>query len=148
MIETTDCYTYLGIIFYKSGDFGIALDHLEKQASKAVRAHRRTFSNESVIVNAITQLFDSLVLPILTFGSDVWYPYTEHLTGDPTDTLFKNSTEGKQPHQNAHIKFCRQTLGVHNRAMRIPVLSKFGQVSYLTEDIWPDHCVMGSRYNI
>ena len=24
-------------------------------------------------------------------GSEVWYPYTEQLTGGPVDTLFKNS---------------------------------------------------------
>ena len=37
------------------------------------------------------------------------------------------STGYKQPHENAHIKFCRQILGVHNKAMRIPVLAELGR---------------------
>ena len=48
------------------------------------------------------------------------------LTGDPIDTLFKNSSGSKQPHENAHIKFYRQTLGVHGEAMRIPVPTELG----------------------
>ena len=39
-------------------------------------------------MDAITQLFDSLVLPILTYGSEVWYPYTKQLTGDPIEGVF------------------------------------------------------------
>ena len=69
--ETTDCYKYLDIIFNKSGSFSNAQDHLAKQANKAVQALRRTFRNESIRVDAITQLFDNLVLPILTYGSEV-----------------------------------------------------------------------------
>ena len=78
-------------------------------------------------MDAITQLFDNLVLPILTYGSEVWYPYTEQLEGDPIDQIFNIRTGYKQPHENAHIKFCRQTLGVHNKAMRIPVLAELGR---------------------
>ena len=38
------------------------------------------------------QLLDNLVLPILTYGSEVWYPYTKQLEGDPIEQLFKSST--------------------------------------------------------
>ena len=78
-------------------------------------------------MDAITQLFDNLVLPILTYGSEAWYPYTKQLEGDPIDQLFKSSTGYKQPHENAHIKFCRQILGVHNKAMKIPALAELGR---------------------
>ena len=126
IIETTHYYKYLGIIFCKRESFIIAQDHLAKQTNKHFKAFRGTFRNESIRVDAITQLSDSLVLPILTCGSEVWYPCTEQLTGDHTDT-FKNSTGSKQPHENAHIKFCRQTLGVHNKAIGIPVPTEVGR---------------------
>ena len=87
--ETTSSYKYLGLIFHNSGNFTIARDHLAKQANKAAQAIRRTFRNDSIRVDASTQLFDSLVLPILTHGWEVWYPHTEQLAGDPIDTLFK-----------------------------------------------------------
>ena len=95
-------------------------------------------------MNAITQLFDSSVLRILTFGLKVWWPYTEQLTGEAIDILFTNSTGNKQQHENAHIKLCRQTLGVHNKAGS----SRNGQVSYLIEDSRPSHCDLGALYNI
>ena len=127
IIETTDSYKYLGIMFHKSRSFTNAQDHLAKQANRAAQVLRRTYRNENIRVDAITQLLDSLVLPILTYGSEVWYPYTEQLEGDPIEQLFKSSTGYKQPHENAHIKFCRQILGVHNKAMRIPVLAELGR---------------------
>ena len=88
---------------------------------------RRTYRNENIRMDATTQLFDNLVLPILTYGSEVWYPYTMQLEGDPTDQLFKSSTGYKQPHKNAHTKFCGQILGVQNKAMRIPVLAELSR---------------------
>ena len=66
-------------------------------------------------------------MAILTHGSEEWYPYTEKLEGDPLEQLFKSSTGYKQPHEKAHIKFSRQILGVHNKAMRIPVLAELGR---------------------
>ena len=117
-IETTDSYKYLGIIFHKSESFTNAQDHLAKQANRAAQVLRRTCRNENIRVDAITQLLDSLVLPILTYGSEVWDPYTKQLEGGPIEQLFKSSTGYKQPHGNAYIKFCRQILGVHNKAMR------------------------------
>ena len=129
LIETTDSYKHLGVIFHKSGNFTSAQNHLAKQANKAAQVLGPTCRNESIRVDSITQLFDILMLPILTFGLEVWYPYPEQLTGDPTDTLFKNRTGNKQPHENAHTEFCRQTVGVHNTSVRIPVLAELGRFS-------------------
>ena len=87
------------------------------------------------------QLFDSLVLPILTYSSEVWYPYTEQLIGDPIDTLFKHRTGNKQLHENPHIKFWRQTLDVHHKAVRIPVLAELGRFPVSLK-------IVGAHYNI
>ena len=99
-------------------------------------------------VDAITQLLDNLQLPILTYGSEVWYPYTEQLEGDPIEQLFKSSTGYKQPHENAHIKFCRQILGVHNKINENTSASRTRQVSCLTQISRPSHCVLGAHCNI
>ena len=64
-------------MFHKSRSFTNAQDHLAKQANRAAQVLRRTYHNENVRVDAITQLLDSLVLPTLTYGSEVWYPYTK-----------------------------------------------------------------------
>ena len=86
MIETTDSYRYLGIIFHKKRE-----------------QNRRTWQymclGEHIVtkildrVDAIKQLLDNLVLHIRTYGSEVWYPYTEQLEGDPIDQLLKASQD-------------------------------------------------------
>ena len=56
IIETTDSYKYLGIIFRKSGSFTNAQDHLAKQVNRAAQVLRRTYRNKNIRVDAITQL--------------------------------------------------------------------------------------------
>ena len=89
---------------------------------------RRTYRNENIRVDVTTQLFDNFVLPILTYLSEVWYPYTEQSKGGPIGQPFKSSTGYHQSHENVHIEFCRQILGIHNKAMRIPVLAELGRL--------------------
>ena len=108
IIETTDSYKYLGIIFHKRGSFTNAQDHLTKQANRTAQVLRRTYRNENIRVDAITQQLDSLLLPILTYGSEVWYPYTEQLEGDPNEQLSKAAQDT-------------------NNHMRMPTLNSVGR---------------------
>jgi hypothetical protein len=50
----------------------------------------------------VEKLFDSLVTPILIYGSDVWV----------VDSTFKDS----DPFEKLHIKFIKEILGIHCKA--------------------------------
>ena len=55
-------------------------------------------------------IFDTLISPILTYGSEVWGVYLKQDF---------NKFE-KSPTEKVHLRFCKYYLGVNNKTMNIP----------------------------
>lgn len=129
IIKTTDQYKYLGMIFNQNGKLTLAQEHLSKQGNKAAYSLRKTFRNENVQVDTIFHLFDSLVNPILTYGAEIWFPYMFTSKNDTNDieNFFERCISNECLHESVHVKFCRFILGVHKKAMWIPVLAEIGR---------------------
>lgn len=129
IIQVTDQYKYLGVIFHKNGNFDLTQDHLNKQGNKAAYYLRKAFINENVQTETILHLFDMLVHPILTYGAEVWFPYNFTNKKDISNlhSVFENCLSNKCPSESTHIKFCRFILGVHKKAMWLPVLGELGR---------------------
>ena len=128
IIETADEYKYLGVILHKNGSLIRAQEHLSKQATKALHAFRRTFHRTEIDVNIILKMYDSLITPISTYGGEIWFPHRSETkkTLNLSD-LFKECLSTKFHHEQVHSKFCKQTLGVHKKAMLLPVLGELGR---------------------
>ena len=72
-IESTDSYTYLGVTFEKSGSFNQATQNLKHKALKATFKMLSLLSTTTHInVKLLTKMFDSMIKPIVTYGSEVW----------------------------------------------------------------------------
>ena len=71
-IEIVDSYSYLGLLFNYNGKFTCARKKLTEQAKKALYALYRKIRNMSVPVDLQLRLFDSLVLPVLLYSSEIW----------------------------------------------------------------------------
>jgi hypothetical protein len=131
VIQTVDQYKYLGIIFHKCGKFTIAQEYLAKQANKAIHTLKRAIKGKTMKMNVILQLFDILIMPIATYGAEVWFPWTEsNIDVSFTSTLdnfFENCISSKHPHEQIHLKFCKHLLGVHTKAMNLPTLAELGR---------------------
>ena len=125
-IEAVDQYKYLGVIFHKSGRFQAAEEHLARQGNKAMHSLRRNVHGKEMKVDVLLQLFDTLVSPIITYGSEVWFPFNQPNNFNWSDQ-FTNYLSSKQTAENVHIKFCRSLLGVHNKTMKVPVLGELGR---------------------
>lgn len=128
IIETAEEYKYLGVILHKRGHFIRAQDHLSKQANKALHTLRRTFRRTDINFDIISQLYDSLIMPISTYAAEIWFPH--RLKGKKEldlNDLFKECLSNKFSHEMLHSKFCRQFLGVHKKAMVLPVLGELGR---------------------
>ena len=69
-IEIVKSYVYLGIPFVINGSFMPALKQLK---DKAIKANYALFN--MIFKTTACKLFDTLVLPILSYGSEVWLPY-------------------------------------------------------------------------
>ena len=129
IIKITDQYKYLGIILNQTGNFSTAQKHLSKQGNKASHCLRKTFRNTNIQMDTTLHLFDSLVNPILTYGADVWFPYmfTNKKKINNIGAFFQKCISNECPHELIHIQFCRFLLGVHKKAMWIPVLGELGR---------------------
>jgi hypothetical protein len=56
-------------MFNKNGSFSTAEEYLLKNAKKAKHALNRAIFKENINMSTVLQLFDSLVLPVATYGS-------------------------------------------------------------------------------
>ena len=72
VVEIVDHYKYLGIYFSKSGSFLYARKHIAEQARGALHLLYMRINNLHLPVDLQLKLFDNTVLPILTYGSEVF----------------------------------------------------------------------------
>ena len=65
-------YTYLRLLIHKSGSFSRAIHELAKKAQKAYFNIQSMLRRLKTTPKVFIKLFDTLVRPILLYGSDVW----------------------------------------------------------------------------
>ena len=116
-LEVVQDYTYLGVKMNSTGNFTA---HQSLSREKALHA----FFNVSRIVDfkklkphQASKLFDSLISPILTYGSEVWGVY-EKQDFEKWD---------KTPIEKAHLRFCKYYLGVNSKASNLACRSELGR---------------------
>ena len=79
MLEIVPNYKYLGVIFRSvsrcdGNIFGDNYDHVANQARKAMYKILKDTKKIGMMPPVVAlQLFDSLVLPILEYGSEIWF---------------------------------------------------------------------------
>ena len=93
-MQIEDSYSYLGVLFNYSDSFVKKRTKLMDQARKVLYCLYRKLRNISIQIDLQLKLFDSLILPILTYGCEVW-------DYENTDLLEK-----------LHLHYCRNILGV------------------------------------
>ena len=71
-IEITDRYHYLGVTFSSNGSFLNARKHVVQQATKAMYLLFNKSCNADLPIDLTIKLFDHTVLPILTYGSEIF----------------------------------------------------------------------------
>ena len=112
-LENVRSYKYLGLLITPSGEIRSALDDLRSRALKAYMAMKNKlgvcFRDH---IKDTLSLFDSLIKPILLYGSDFWGCLK----------LPKNN-----PVENLYMQFCRQVLGVQKNTTSIGVLLEIGR---------------------
>lgn len=71
-LEIVDKYQYLGVVFSSSGSFLQTRKHIVQQAKKAMHLLLIKVNNSDLPIDLTLKLFDHTVLPILTYGSEVF----------------------------------------------------------------------------
>ena len=118
-LENVRSYKYLGLIITPSGEIRSALDDLRSRALKAYMALKNKLgASFRDHLDDTVGLFNSLIKPILLYGSDFWGCLK----------LPKNN-----PIENIHMQFCRQVLGVQKNTTNYGVLLELGRTPLTLE---------------
>ena len=113
-VENVRSYKYLGLIFTPSGEINSALDDLRERALKAYMCMKDKLGTcFNTYLSDTIQLFDTLIKPILLYGSDFWGCLP----------LPKNN-----PIENLHLMFCKHLLGVQKHTTTNGVLLELGRI--------------------
>ena len=75
IVQNVSEFTYLGVDVKFNGSFQSTLKNLSCIASYAIFALNSRFKLNTIPVKAAFKLFDTTILPILTYGSEVWGVY-------------------------------------------------------------------------
>ena len=121
VLEITDEYKYLGIIFKPSGSFTKANEYLCKKARKASFCIYKTLNSNSVNIQPHLKLFEACIKPILLYCSEVL----------SLDILMKENATINSRHflfqqVKVQMKFCKNMLGLHKTASNMAVLGDLG----------------------
>lgn len=135
-IEVVNSYCYLGIVFTPSGKFKTAIDELKKKATRAFFKLRAIVSRHNLSANTLFKLFDALISPILTYGSQIFFPETKFSNAITKKSSSTSTSSWKQhwlsqialdPFESIHLSFIKWVLGIHKKATNLACWSEVGR---------------------
>ncbi len=109
-IEVVFEYKYLGIIFNFNGSFVKAKKHLVNLATKAMYGLITKARKFNLPIDLHLHLFDTLVLPIMLYGCEIW--------GFENNSIL----------DRLHLKFCKMLLGIKKTTPTCMVLGELGRL--------------------
>ena len=107
--EIVQEYTYLGTRLTPTGNFTLALEHLKEKALHAFSSIRKHTLLNRLYPNTASQIFDTMIFPILSYNIEIWGMYTKQ--------NFK--TWDSSPIEKIRLKFCKHYLEVNNKASNV-----------------------------
>lgn len=111
IVQLSDTYTYLGLIFNYTGTFCKGRDKLVEQSQKALYALYQKINNFPIPIDLQLKLFDALIVPILTYSSEIW------------------GFEKLETVEKIHLQFCKKILGVRSTTPSFMVYGELGRFS-------------------
>ena len=112
-LETVSQNCYLGIVMKCNGNFNLAINTLMEKARKAYFKIKKIVGlNNSC--KLLEKLFDTLIIPIITYCSEIWGIFSN----------FKDS----EPFEKLHLKFIKEILGVHCKTSNDACRAELGRI--------------------
>ena len=108
-LELVTSFKYLGIHFFKNGDWNRTQKRLSQHASFALHKLFILFSQAELTMSKKCKLFDVLVGSVLNYGAEIW---GYHKAGDV---------------EKLHTKFCRYLLNVRKSTNIIGLYGELGR---------------------
>ena len=124
-LEIVKNYKYLGLVFDCSGNFNQAIHNLNEKGKKALYVLIQKVPYSNVPINI--KLFNTMVLPILTYGCEIWGPI---ILNNVNESNLYNICD-KPEIEKTHLKFMKFILGVHSKSSNAGVRGELGKFPLL-----------------
>ena len=111
-------FVYLGLKINAVGSFKESLNLLGDKAKKACFSLNKNFKLKDIPIKIALKLFDATVLPILTYGAEVWAAF-ERADYDSWE---------KSPIEQVHLNFCKHILGVNRSTPNMLCRAELGRI--------------------
>ena len=92
LLEVVDSFKYLCLSFNFNGKFHLCKKHIVSQASRAMFSVLSKGRKHNLSTDTMLDLFDKMIVPILTYGSEIW------------------AYEESKVIEMLHLKFCKYIL--------------------------------------
>ena len=124
-IKIVSSYKYLGIIMHKSGKFHQGIETLSSKALKSLFCLQKALYSDKISpIDMQIKVFDSVIIPILTYCSEIWGQDLLHNSKE-----FKtNIIDDKSKIEVVHMRFCKRILGVPTLSSNVAVRSELGRM--------------------
>ena len=133
-VPSTKEYCYLGITLSASGSFTSTLKNLKQKGYRAYFGLKKCIDLRSITKVAVTKLIDALILPVVTYGSPIWFAKTKaaKFLSDKTPDFKSVATD---PPERLHLAMLKWTMGVGKYTSNAAVWGDFGRHPVLVNSI-------------
>ena len=133
VLQDTTRVCYLGFILNPSGKFSSTQKYLYDKASRALFKLRKTTNKiPDLSVRAQIKLFDSVIKPVLLYGSEVWGAYMYNQKGVTLASIMKDVTSYAE---KLHSKVCKYVLQINKNASNYAVRCELGRYPLIIDII-------------
>ena len=132
-IPSSKMYCYLGIVFSLNGGFKKAQDELRKKGLRAYFSLKSLINLDHLSSKSVFKLFDALILPVCSYGCQVWMPTTSFFKIFTKGNIRDNSVNSiknlaNEPLEQTHIKFLKWTMSVHKKTSNLACWGDSGRM--------------------
>ena len=122
-------YCYLGITFSLTGSLNNAQQKLHQKGLRSYFSLKKMVDVGSLRKTVLFKLFDSLIVPVVGYGCQVWLPEThlfKSLDHHPSHNSVLQAIS-KDPLENLHLAFMKWSLGVSRKTSNAPIWGDTGR---------------------
>ena len=120
-LDITNQYCYLGIVFSSCGSFKTAVLDIVDRSRRALFKLKQYDVRSNVSLSL--KLFDSLVMPVVRYCSEIWSIYA--ISGLNESNFMKLCDS--LPVEKIHVQFCKYLLGVGKKSTNAAVKAELGR---------------------
>ena len=142
LLENVQSYKYLGVLVCASGSFSLARHQILSKTKKVLFKLKGCLRNADMKPSLGLKLFDQLIKPICTYGSEIWCSDIVPKTNKRKE-WFIEEIFYEQPIEHANVSFCKFLLGVNKKSGNMACRSELGRSPIATSIL----CMIAKFYD-